>query len=77
MKKKKKFLITIFIIIVILVSSFFLFKNTILQSRVFRIINDRLDFIVNTKDVKVPEDALSFSVYDIDEEKYLFNEGGK
>lgn len=32
---------------------------------------------MNTKDVKVPEDALAFSVYDLDEGKYLFYEGGK
>ena len=75
--KRKKFLIKLSIILIIFFSVFFLFKNRIFQSRIFRSLNDRADFILNTKDVKVPEDALSFWVYDIDEEKYLFNEGGK
>lgn len=64
--KRKKFLITLSIILIIFFSVFFLFKNRIFQSRIFRSLNDRADFILNTKDVKVPEDALSFWVYDID-----------
>lgn len=66
-----------FILLLILLGIFGLFKNKILESRVYKNLYDKVDFIVNTKDVKVPEDALAFSVYDLDEGRYLFYEGGK
>ena len=75
--KGKKFLTIGFILLLILLGIFGLFKNKILESRVYKNLYDKVDFIVNTKDVKVPEDALAFSVYDLDEGKYLFYEGGK
>ena len=75
--KGKKFLIATSIILVIFLTVFTLFKDRIFQSRVFRSLNDKIDFIANTREVKVPEDALAFSVYDINEGRYLFNEGGK
>lgn len=75
--KGKKFLTRGFILLLILVGTFGLFKNKILESRLYKSLYDKVDFIVNTKDVKVPEDALAFSVYDLDEGKYLFYEGGK
>lgn len=75
--KGKKFLTRGFILLLILLGTFGLFKNKILESRLYKSLYDKVDFIVNTKDVKVPEDALAFSVYDLDEGKYLFYEGGK
>lgn len=66
-----------FILLLILLGIFGLFKNKILESRVYKNLYDKVDFIVNTKDVKVTEDALAFSVYDLDEGRYLFYEGGK
>lgn len=75
--KGKKFLTIGFILLLIFLGIFGLFKNRILESRVYKNLYDKVDFIVNTKDVKVPEDALAFSVYDLDEGKYLFYEGGK
>lgn len=75
--KGKKFLTRGLILILILFGIFSLFKNKILESRLYKSLSDKVDFIVNTRDVKVPEDALAFSVYDLDEEKYLFYEGGK
>lgn len=75
--KGKKFLTMGFILLLILLGIFGLFKNKILESRVYKNLYDKVDFIVNTKDVKVPEDALAFSVYDLDEGRYLFYEGGK
>lgn len=75
--KGKKFLTIGFILLLILLGIFGLFKNKILESRVYKNLYDKVDFIVNTKDVKVPEDALAVSVYDLDEGKYLFYEGGK
>ena len=75
--KGKKFLTIGFILLLILLGVFGLFKNKILESRVYKNLYDKVDFIVNTKGVKVPEDALAFSVYDLDEGKYLLYEGGK
>ena len=75
--KGKKFLTRGFILLLILLGTFGLFKNKILESRLYKSLYDTVDFIVNTKDVKGPEDALAFSVYDLDEGKYLFYEGGK
>lgn len=75
--KGKKFLTMGFILLLILLGIFGLFKNKILESRVYKNLYDKVDFIVNTKDVKVPEDTLAFSVYDLDEGRYLFYEGGK
>lgn len=75
--KGKKFLTRGFILLLILLGTFGLFKNKILESRLYISLYDKVDFIVNTKDVKVPEDALAFSAYDLDEGKYLFYEGGK
>lgn len=75
--KGKKFLTIGSILLLILLGTFGLFKNKILESRLYKSLYDKVDFIVNTKDVKVPEDALAFSVYDLDDGKYLFYEGGK
>lgn len=75
--KGKKFLTRGFILLLILLGTFGLFKNKILESRLYKSLYDKVDFIVNSKDVKVPEDALAFSVYDLDDGKYLFYEGGK
>lgn len=62
----------LFIILCILI----LFRDRILKSRIFISISDKVDFIVNRKNIKIPEDALAFSVYDISNNKYLFFEGG-
>ena len=35
----------------------------------------KIDFQMNTKELSIPQDALSFSVYDLEEEKYLIYEG--
>ena len=35
----------------------------------------KVDFQLNTKELNIPQDALSFSVYDIEKEEYLFYEG--
>lgn len=53
-----------------------LYGKKIMRSRFFSDFNDKVDFIINTKDLKIPEDALAFSVYDLKENRYLFYEGG-
>ena len=35
----------------------------------------KINFQLNTNELNIPQDALSFSVYDIEQEKYLFYEG--
>lgn len=74
--KRKITLIVGAVLLVIILGILGIFKNRIFQSTAYRSLHDKIDFIVNTKDVKVPEDALSFSVYDIDKGEYLFFEGG-
>lgn len=78
MKKHKR---KLFIILGVIVLVFcFVLLNLrgyrILQSRTFRKFYDRIDFKIDTKELKIPEDALVFSVYDINKGKYLFYEGG-
>ena len=78
MKKHKR---KLFLILgaILLVFCFFLLNlrgYRILQSRTFRKFYDRIDFKINTKELKIPEDALAFSVYDMNKGKYLFYEGG-
>ena len=64
------------ILIIILLTLAALFKNRISQSRYYRSLYDKVDFVINTKDVSIPEDALSLSVYDINNKEYLCVEGG-
>lgn len=35
----------------------------------------KIDFQLSTNELNIPQDALSFSVYDIEQEEYLFYEG--
>lgn len=74
--KRKIFLIIGVILLVFCLGVLKLRGYRILQSRTFRKFYDRIDFKIDTKELKIPEDALSFSVYDIDKEEYLFYEGG-
>lgn len=73
--KKNKYVIPVAILIIILLSLAALFKNRISQSRYYRSLHDKVDFVINTKDVSIPEDALSLSVYDINNKEYLYFEG--
>lgn len=73
----KGLLIKVVLVLFIIVGIFSLFKDRILNSRIFTSISDKVDFIVNRKNIKIPGDALAFSVYDINDNKYLFFEGGK
>ena len=64
-----------FIVLAVGIVAFGLFRNRIVQSSLFRSVSDKIDFIVNTKQLKIPDDALAFSVYDMDANTYLFYEG--
>lgn len=75
-KNKRKVIFIIgAIVLVFLLAILGLYKNRIFKSRTFRKFYDRIDFALDTKELKIPEDALSFSVYDINKDKYLFYEG--
>lgn len=78
MKKHKRKIFLILGVILLVFCCFLLNLRgyRILQSRTFRKFYDRIDFKLDTNELKIPEDALSFSVYDIDKEKYLFYKGG-
>ena len=73
--RRNVLLIVGFIVLAVVVVAFGLFKNRILQSSLFRSVNDKIDYIFNTKDLKIPDDALAFSVYDMNANNYLFYEG--
>lgn len=74
--KRKLFLILGVILLAFCLFLFNLRGYRILQSRTFRKFYDRIDFQIDTKELKIPEDALAFSVYDMNKGKYLFYEGG-
>lgn len=77
MKSKRKItLIVGAIFLAVLFGILGLFKNRIFQSSLFRNVQDKIDFVVNTRELKIPEDALAFSIYDMNNQKYLFYEGG-
>lgn len=52
-----------------------LYKTGIYRFDFAKEIYKKIDFKMDTNELKIPEDALSFSVYDIAQEKYLFYEG--
>lgn len=58
--KHKIFLILGVILLVLCLGVLKLRGYRILQSRTFRKFYDRIDFKIDTKELKIPEDALSF-----------------
>ena len=78
MKKHKKFIkiiitfTTVFLIALVVIG---LYKTGVCRFDFLRDIYKKIDFQVNTNELNIPQDALSFSVYDIEKEEYLFYEG--
>ncbi len=79
MKKHRKckkiiiaFVIVLFIAFVAVIG---LHKTGIYRFDFLKNIYKKIDFQLNTNELNIPQDALSFSVYDIEQEKYLFYEG--
>ena len=79
MKKHRKckkiiiaFVIVLFIAFVAVIG---LHKTGIYRFDFLKDIYKKIDFQLNTNELNIPQDALSFSVYDIEQEKYLFYEG--
>lgn len=73
--KRNMLLVVCVMVFAMLFVVFGLLRNRIFQSSIVRNVSDKIDFIVNTKQLKIPDDALSFSVYDMDANTYLFYEG--
>lgn len=73
--KRNTLLIVCVMVFAMLFVIFGLLRNRIFQSSIVRSVSDKIDFIVNTKQLKIPDDALAFSVYDMDANTYLFYEG--
>ena len=79
MKKHRKckkiiiaFVIVLFIAFVAVIG---LHKTGIYRFDFLKNIYKKIDFQLNTNELNIPQDALSFSVYDIEQEEYLFYEG--
>lgn len=72
---KKIFIIFTAIIIFVTILSVSLYKTGIYRFDFLKDIYKKIDFKLNSNDLKIPRDALSFSVYDIEKGEYLFYEG--
>ena len=71
-RKYKKIIITfVTMLFVSLVAAVGLYKTGIYRFDFFK----KVDFQMNTNELNIPQEALSFSVYDIEQEEYLFYEG--
>lgn len=78
-KKRRKIKRTITIFITLILLSFIvivgLYKTGIYRFDFIKDSYKKIDFKLNTNELSIPRDALSFSVYDIKEGKYLYYEG--
>ncbi len=67
------------VLVIMLFVSFFvalgLYKTGIYRFDFLKNAYKKIDFKLNTNELSIPRDALSFSVYDIEQEEYLFYEG--
>ena len=79
MKKLKKIIKKIItkttVVIIAVVFVIGLYKTGVCRFDFLRDMYKKIDFQVNTNELNLPQDALSFSVYDIKKEEYLFYEG--
>ena len=75
--KRNMLLVVCVIVFAMLFVVFGPLRSRIFQLSIVRNVSDKIDFIVNTKRLKIPDDALAFSVYDMDANTYLFYEGGR
>ena len=61
--------------VTVLFIAFGLHKTGIYRFDFLKDIYKKIDFQLSTNELNIPQDALSFSVYDIEQEEYLFYEG--
>lgn len=76
MKKLKKLMLSLLVLLIVLSAVLLiLYKTGIYRFNFVKEIYKKIDFNLDSKELKIPEDALSFSVFDIDKKEYLFYEG--
>ena len=81
MKKNRKYkkikIIMVFttVLLIAFVAVVGLYKTGIYRFDFFKDVYKKIDFQLSTNELNIPQDALSFSVYDIEQEEYLFYEG--
>ena len=74
-KYKKAIVVFVTVLLIALVTAIGLYKTGIYRFDFFKDVYKKIDFQLSTNELNIPQDALSFSVYDIEEEEYLFYEG--
>ena len=74
-RKCKKIIAFVTVLFIAFVAVIGLHKTGIYRFDFFKDIYKKIDFQLNTNELNIPQDALSFYVYDIEQEKYLFYEG--
>lgn len=74
-KIKKIIIIIVTMLFVSLVAAVGLYKTGIYRFDFLKDVLKKVDFQMNTNELNIPQEALSFSVYDIEQEDYLFYEG--
>ena len=75
-RKCKKIIIAfVTVLFIAFVAVIGLHKTGIYRFDFLKDIYKKIDFQLSTNELNIPQDALSFSVYDIEQEKYLFYEG--
>ena len=81
MKKNRKYkkikIIMVFttVLLIAFVAVVGLYKTGIYRFDFFKDVYKKIDFQLSTNELNIPQDALSFSVYDIEQGEYLFYEG--
>lgn len=74
-KYKKVIMAFVTVLLLTLVVAIGLYKTGIYRFDFLKDIYKKIDFQLSTNELSIPQDALSFSVYDIEEGEYLFYEG--
>ncbi len=74
-KYKKVIMAFVTVLLIALVAAIGLYKTGIYRFDFFKDVYEKIDFQLNTNELNIPQDALSFSVYDIEQGEYLFYEG--
>lgn len=74
-KHKKRIVILITTLFIVLITAVVLYKTGIYRFDFLKDVYKKIDFMINTNELSIPQDALSFSVYDIEQGEYLFYEG--
>ena len=75
MKKHRTYKIVLKILLipfVVLVFAVGLYKTGVYRFDIVKDMYKKIDFKMTTKVLSIPKDALAFSVYDMEQEKYLF-----